>query len=209
MPGEKPEALVMAEGAAKLAFGTRFKKLPSAIFAKLSLPVVMVLGIIFFVYYTVVFGVVIPWMENSVPGVLNVGVLTITAGLGLVMYLCCVYCEPGRVPADWRPDTEAGGALLELKRKGKDECTGLSLGSNVWFFSQRLKNVGSDRSRCSHSNGVLSGAFDSILRRRAVLQEVYEVQAPPHPPLPGVQQVRASHGPPLRVGQQLHRPSQL
>jgi hypothetical protein len=67
---------------------------------------------------SVVFGVTIPWMEHSVPGVLHVAVLTVTAGLGLIMYLCCVYCEPGRVPADWRPDAEAGGLLLELKRKG-------------------------------------------------------------------------------------------
>ena len=69
-------------------------------------------------YPEVVFGVVIPWMEHSVPGVLNVGFLTLTAGLGMAMYLCCVYCDPGRVPADWRPDPEAGGSLLELKRKG-------------------------------------------------------------------------------------------
>lgn len=50
-------------------------------------------------YSAVVFAVVIPWMEHSVPGVLNVAFLTLTAGLGMVMYLCCVYCEPGRVPA--------------------------------------------------------------------------------------------------------------
>lgn len=53
MPGEKPEALVLAEGAAKLAFGARFKKFPTAVFAKLSLPVILVLSIIVFIYTTV------------------------------------------------------------------------------------------------------------------------------------------------------------
>jgi len=119
MPGDLPDALVYtAESAARMAFGTRFKKLPSAIFAKLSLPVLMVLAVFSFIYVTVVFAVAIPWLEHSVPGVLNVGFLTVTSGLGLTMYLCCVYCEPGRVPADWRPDNEAGRSMLELKRKG-------------------------------------------------------------------------------------------
>jgi hypothetical protein len=36
-----------------LRLGTRFKKLPSAVFAKLSLPVIMVIGIITFIYCTV------------------------------------------------------------------------------------------------------------------------------------------------------------
>ena len=111
------EALDLAEGAAKLAFGTRFKRVPRAILRKLSVPVVFVLGVIVVLYSTAM-GVVNRWMENSVPGVLNGGILTVNATLGLVMYLCCVYRDPGRVPVGWKPDAEAGGALLELKRKG-------------------------------------------------------------------------------------------
>jgi|AntAceMinimDraft_5_1070358.scaffolds.fasta_scaffold44109_2 hypothetical protein len=52
MPGDSFEALVMVEGAAKLALGTRFKKLPRAVFAKLSLPVLVVIALIVFVYVT-------------------------------------------------------------------------------------------------------------------------------------------------------------
>lgn len=111
------EALDLAEGAAKLAFGTRFKRVPRAILRKLSVPVAFVLGVIVVLYSTAM-GVVNRWMENSVPGVLNGGILTVNATLGLVMYLCCVYRDPGRVPVGWKPDAEAGGALLELKRKG-------------------------------------------------------------------------------------------
>ena len=47
--------------------------------------------------------------------------LTATTSLALVMYLCCVYRDPGRVPAGYAPDPEsaaARGALVELKRKG-------------------------------------------------------------------------------------------
>jgi len=36
---DKRDALVTVETAAKLALGTRFKRLPIAVFAKLSLPV--------------------------------------------------------------------------------------------------------------------------------------------------------------------------
>ena len=44
------EALAVAEGAAKAAFGTRFKRVPRAIFAKLSLPVLSVLAVFAFVF---------------------------------------------------------------------------------------------------------------------------------------------------------------
>ena len=75
------EALDLAEGAAKLAFGTRFKRVPRAILRKLSVPVVFVLGVIVVLYSTAM-GVVNRWMENSVPGVLNCGILTVNAALG-------------------------------------------------------------------------------------------------------------------------------
>ena len=46
--------------------------------------------------------------------------LTATTSLALGMYLCCVYRDPGRVPAGYAPDPEsaaARGALVELKRR--------------------------------------------------------------------------------------------
>ena len=132
------EALDLAEGAAKLAFGTRFKRVPRAILRKLSVPVVFVLGVIVVLYSTAM-GVVNRWMENSVPGVLNGGILTVNATLGLVMYLCCVYRDPGRVPVGWKPDAEAGGALLELKRKG---------GSRFCKKCQRHKPLGHTTVAC-------------------------------------------------------------
>jgi len=46
-------------------------------------------------------------------------------------------------------------------------------------------------------------------RRATVLPEVQEAQAAPDAPLPAVRPLRASHGPPLCVAQQLRRPPQL
>mmetsp|Transcript_4597 Transcript_4597/g.17200 ORF Transcript_4597/g.17200 Transcript_4597/m.17200 type:complete len:379 (-) Transcript_4597:47-1183(-) len=138
MPDLQTEAMDLAEKGAKLACGSRFKRLPRLILRKLTLPVVAVIGIIWFVYAEAM-AVATRWMENSVPGVMNTGVLSFNAGVGFLMYLCCVYRDPGRVPTAWRPpalnDLETGdesgvdggahhhggghhGGLQELKRKG-------------------------------------------------------------------------------------------
>ena len=137
MPDLQTEAMDLAEKGAKLACGSRFKRLPRLILRKLSLPVVAVIGVIWFVYAEAM-AVATRWMENSVPGVVNTGVLSFNAGVGFLMYLCCVYRDPGRVPTAWRPpalnDLETGdesgvdesgargrghhGGLQELKRKG-------------------------------------------------------------------------------------------
>ena len=137
------EALAVAEGAAKAAFGTRFKRVPRAIFAKLSLPVLSVLAVFAFVFC--VAAEATRAMERADGAALRSGgghgghggqsafplsfwslktheyALTATTSLALVMYLCCVYRDPGRVPAGYAPDPEsaaARGALVELKRKG-------------------------------------------------------------------------------------------
>lgn len=39
---------------------------------------------------------IIPWLSYSVPGVLNLGVLTIDTGIALACYLLCVFTDPGR-----------------------------------------------------------------------------------------------------------------
>ena len=48
------EAMAVAEGAAKAAFGTRFERVPRALFSKLSLPVLSVLAVFAFVFGTAV-----------------------------------------------------------------------------------------------------------------------------------------------------------
>ena len=129
------EAMFVAEGAAKAAFGTRFKRVPRALFAKLSLPVLSVLAVFAFV-----FGFTADALESWRTAAERAGdvgpsprplsfwslaaheyALTLTTALAACMYLCCVYRDPGRVPAGYAPDPEsaaARGALVERKRKG-------------------------------------------------------------------------------------------
>ena len=176
------EALAVAEGAAKAAFGTRFKRVPRALFAKLSLPVLSVLAVFAFVFCVAAEATraMERSMERSGGGHGGQSVfplsfwslktheyaLTATTSLALGMYLCCVYRDPGRVPAGYAPDPEsaaARGALVELKRKG---------GSRFCKKCARAK-------------------------------------PPARAPLPPVQPLRFTHGPPLRLGEQLRRAQEL
>mmetsp|Transcript_7211 Transcript_7211/g.30721 ORF Transcript_7211/g.30721 Transcript_7211/m.30721 type:complete len:385 (-) Transcript_7211:65-1219(-) len=126
------EAMAVAEGAAKAAFGTRFKRVPRALFAKLSLPVISVIAVVAFVFGATM-DVLRKWAaaadsiqrETTLLSfwslTLHEYVLSFTTTLAMIMYLCCVYRDPGRVPAGYAPDPEsllANGALVELKRKG-------------------------------------------------------------------------------------------
>ena len=111
------EALDLAEGAAKLAFGTRFKRVPRAILRKLSVPVVFVLGAIVVLCSTAM-GVVNRWIGTPSRGAQRRNTHRQRYPRSRHVHLCCVYRDPGRVPVGWKPDAEAGGALLELKRKG-------------------------------------------------------------------------------------------
>jgi len=71
-----------------------------------------------FVYFTVITCVIVPWLSYSVPGVLNLGLLTFDTGIALGCYLACVFADPGSVPADFVPEQEDGRAVLEVKKKG-------------------------------------------------------------------------------------------
>eukprot|EP00877_Chromochloris_zofingiensis_P009873 jgi/Chrzof1/5139/Cz15g13010.t1 len=61
---------------------------------------------------------ILPWLSFSVPGVLNLAVLTINTGVALYCYFCCMFFDPGRVPEGWSADEETSGAVLqEVKKK--------------------------------------------------------------------------------------------
>jgi hypothetical protein len=49
-----------------------------------------------YLYYVAVFCVCIPWLSYSVPGILNLFILTLTTGLSFYCYLFCVLSCPGR-----------------------------------------------------------------------------------------------------------------
>lgn len=42
---------------------------------------------------------IVPWLNYSVPGVLNLALLTLTTGMGMYCYLLCVISDPGFVTA--------------------------------------------------------------------------------------------------------------
>jgi hypothetical protein len=63
------------------------------------------------------FGQIIPWLNYSVPGVLNLAAITLTTVLAFYTFTMCVVSDPGSVPFDYVPDPELSGAVVEVKRK--------------------------------------------------------------------------------------------
>jgi palmitoyltransferase len=84
-----------------------------------SLPVVVVLLIMGFVYHTVVVWVIQPWLSlSTASGLANAMLLTALCIMALVSYALAVIQDPGRVPSSYLPDLEDSAITLhEVKRK--------------------------------------------------------------------------------------------
>ncbi|KAI3424124.1 hypothetical protein D9Q98_009485 [Chlorella vulgaris] len=78
------------------------------------------LAVMAFLYSAAVFNVVVPHLGYSVHGASHLLLLTALTGLAAATYLQCVYCDPGKVPADWQPDIEqqTAAGVLQVKRRG-------------------------------------------------------------------------------------------
>lgn len=63
---------------------------------RINLTVALCLLVYAFLLCVDVFLVIIPWLSYSVPGVSNLLLLSVEAGVGLYLYLCCVFYDPGR-----------------------------------------------------------------------------------------------------------------
>lgn len=85
--------------------------------ARINFTVVLVVAVWAFLYYVSVFCVIVPWLSYSVPGITNLGVLTITAGVSMYCYLFCVLGNPGSVSEQYQPDQESYAGVQEVKRK--------------------------------------------------------------------------------------------
>ncbi|CAM6101733.1 unnamed protein product [Calypogeia fissa] len=87
-----------------------------------SLPVAVVLIAMGFVYYTVIFLVIEPWMSLITgPGLMNAVFFSCLAAMCLFCYILAILRDPGRVPSSYMPDLEDNqNALHEVKRKGGD-----------------------------------------------------------------------------------------
>ncbi|KAJ4972015.1 hypothetical protein NE237_005114 [Protea cynaroides] len=86
----------------------------------ISLPVIVVLSAICFIYYSTVFIFIDGWLGLSTSsGVLNVFILTATVCMCVFNYAAAIMKDPGTVPPNFMPDIEdAETPMHEIKRKG-------------------------------------------------------------------------------------------
>lgn len=79
----------------------------------------VVLGVVSFVYHTVVVLVLQPWLSlRTSSGLANFGLLTLLCAMALLSYTLAVVRDPGYIPTSYLPDLEDEGvALHEVKRK--------------------------------------------------------------------------------------------
>lgn len=84
-----------------------------------SLPILLVLSGIFFIYYTTVFVVIDEWLGLSTSqGLMNASFFTILALMSVVTYAIAIVRDPGHVPSSYVPDVEdSDSPIHEIKRK--------------------------------------------------------------------------------------------
>ncbi|CAN1275378.1 Probable protein S-acyltransferase 16 [Linum perenne] len=89
---------------------------------RFSLPVIVVLLVITFIYFATVFVFVDRWFGlMSSPGLMNAAVFTAVAIMCIFNYCAATMTDPGRVPSTYLPDIEdADNPIHEIKRKGGD-----------------------------------------------------------------------------------------
>ncbi|RWW00752.1 hypothetical protein BHE74_00049231 [Ensete ventricosum] len=84
-----------------------------------TLPIVIVLAAIVYIYSTTVFVVIDGWLGlSTATGIANAGALTALTLMAVVTYGMAVFKDPGRVPASFAPDIEdPESPIHEIKRK--------------------------------------------------------------------------------------------
>nr|DAD28238.1 TPA_asm: hypothetical protein HUJ06_029706 [Nelumbo nucifera] len=85
----------------------------------ISLPILVVLSAIAYIYYTTVFIFIEGWFGlRTSPGLMNAVILTVTAFMCIFNYVIAIVRDPGLVPATFMPDIEdAETPVHEIKRK--------------------------------------------------------------------------------------------
>ncbi|KAF6150318.1 hypothetical protein GIB67_034017 [Kingdonia uniflora] len=88
----------------------------------ISLPIIVVISAIAYIYYTSVFIFIDDWFGlSSSPGLINVATFTTIAFMSVVTYVIAITKDPGRVPESFVPDIEDSETPIhEIKRKGGD-----------------------------------------------------------------------------------------
>lgn len=87
-----------------------------------TLPIILVLTVIGYVYYMTVFGVIEDWLGlTTAAGLGNTSAISALALICLATYALAVFRDPGHVPSSFIPDMEdPQPAVHEIKRKGGD-----------------------------------------------------------------------------------------
>ncbi|KAK8330324.1 hypothetical protein V6Z12_A11G388400 [Gossypium hirsutum] len=87
-----------------------------------SLPVMVVVSAIAFVYFCTVFVFIDRWFGlMTSPGIMNAVAFTGVAVMCVLNYVFAIFMDPGRVPSNFLPDIEDSKVPIhEIKRKGGD-----------------------------------------------------------------------------------------
>ena len=98
----------------------------------ISFPVLLVLVMMGFVYYTTVFIFMKDWFGlKSSAGILNAFVFSCFALMGFVSFVSCVITDPGHVPSNFVPEIEDG----ELSDQGGKKNVSFHLSFHLFSFS--------------------------------------------------------------------------
>jgi palmitoyltransferase len=84
-----------------------------------SLPVIVVVFAIAYIYFSTVFIFIDRWFGiMSSPGLMNAAIFTAVAVMCVYNYTVSVFRDPGRVPSTYMPDVEdSENPIHEIKRK--------------------------------------------------------------------------------------------
>ncbi|KAJ0979527.1 hypothetical protein J5N97_015001 [Dioscorea zingiberensis] len=87
-----------------------------------TLPIIIVLLAIGYLYYSTVFVVIDEWLGlTTAAGLTNAALSSVLAVMSVVTYGIAIYRDPGRVPFSYTPDIEdSESPIQEIKRKGGD-----------------------------------------------------------------------------------------
>lgn len=88
-----------------------------------SLPVMVVVSAIAFVYFCTVFVFIDRWFGlMTSPGIMNAVAFTGVAVMCVLNYVFAIFMDPGRVPSNFLPDIEDSKVPIhEIKRKVRSE----------------------------------------------------------------------------------------
>lgn len=85
----------------------------------LTLPIIIVLFVIGYLYYATVFVVIDEWLGlTTAAGLTNAILFSIVAVMAVATYGIAIFRDPGRVPFSYMPDIEdSESPIHEIKRK--------------------------------------------------------------------------------------------